>query len=128
MVQSAIEMERHMARLPKLKAHFFHSDAGNEPVREWLRTLSASDRKAIGDDIRTLQFGWPVGMPLTRPLGHGLHEVRSNLEGNRIARVIFAVEHDTVILLHGFIKKSQKMPKTDIDLARDRLKRLRASR
>ena len=78
-----------MARLPKLTVRFFRSDAGNEPVREWLKALSASDRKVIGDDIRTLQFGWPVGMPLTRPLGHGLHEVRSNLEGNRIARVIF---------------------------------------
>ena len=117
-----------MARLPKLRVRFFRSDAGNEPVREWLKALSANDRKVIGDDIRTLQFGWPVGMPLTRSLGHGLHEVRSNLEGNRIARVIFVVERDAAVLLHGFIKKSQKMSKTDIDLARDRLKRLRASR
>lgn len=102
----------------------FCTDAGNEPVREWLKSLSPDDRKVIGDDIRTVQFGWPVGMPLNRPLGGGLHEVRSNLGGNRIARVIFVVKDGTAVLLHGFIKKSKATPKPDLKLARDRLKKL----
>lgn len=113
-----------MAEQPKLPVRFFCTDAGNEPVREWLKSLSSDDRKVIGDDIRTVQFGWPVGMPLNRPLGGGLHEVRSNLGGNRIARVIFVVKDGTAVLLHGFIKKSKATPKPDLKLARDRLKKL----
>jgi phage-related protein len=113
-----------MAGLPKLGARFFRSDAGNEPVREWLKSLAPADRKLIGDDIRTVQFGWPVGMPLTRSLGGKLHEVRTPLGGNRIARVIFVVLNAEAVLLHGFIKKSQKTTKSDLALARERLKRL----
>jgi phage-related protein len=90
---------------------------GREPVRTWLKDLSLEDRKSIGDDIRTLEFGWPVGMPLCRSLGNGLWEVRSNLTGNRIARVIFCVHDQQAVLLHGFIKKTQRTPKADIDLA-----------
>lgn len=116
-----------MAGLPKLGACFFRTDAGNEPVREWLKSLSADDRKVIGDDLCTVQYGWPVGMPLSRPLGGRLHEIRSNLGNNRMARVIFAVLQNDAILLHGFIKKSRKTPKLDLDLARERLKRLLAS-
>lgn len=115
-----------MAGLPKLGVRFFRTDAGNEPVREWLKSLSADDRKVIGDDIRTVQHGWPVGMPLSRPLGGRLHEVRSKLGNNRIARVIFVVLQDEAILLHGFIKKSRKTPKSDLDMAQERLKRLLA--
>lgn len=110
----------------KLGVRFFRTDAGNEPVREWLKSLLADDRKVIGDDIRTVQYAWPVGIPLTRPLGGRLHEARSNLSGNRIARVIFFVIKDEAVLLHGFIKKSRKTPKADLDLARERLKRLLA--
>lgn len=117
-----------MAGLPKFGARFFRTSAGNEPVREWLKALAADDRKVIGDDIRTVQFGWPVGMPLTRNLGGRLHEVRSNLGGNRIARMIFVVMDDEAILLHGFIKKSQKIPKADLQLARERLKRVLESK
>ena len=113
---------------PKLAARFFRTDAGNEPVREWLKALPADERKTIGEDILTVQYGWPIGMPLTRALGGGLHEVRSDLGGKRIARVIFVVEGDTALLLHGFIKKTQKTPKQDLDLARQRLRRLRADR
>jgi phage-related protein len=113
---------------PKLTARFFRSDAGNEPVREWLKALPSDDRKTIGEDILTVQYGWPIGMPLTRALGGGLHEVRSDLGGNRIARVIFVVEGEAAILLHGFIKKTQKTSKQDLDLARERLRRLRAAK
>lgn len=113
---------------PKLTAWFFRTDAGNEPVREWLKSLPSENRKTIGEDILTVQYGWPIGMPLTRALGGGLHEVRSDLGGNRIARVIFVVEGEAATLLHGFIKKTQKTPKQDLELARQRLKRLRASK
>ncbi|MGH8402012.1 MAG: type II toxin-antitoxin system RelE/ParE family toxin [Gammaproteobacteria bacterium] len=115
-----------MAGLPKLGARFFHTSAGNEPVREWLKALAPEDRKVIGDDMRTVQYGWPVGMPLTRSLGGRLHEVRSNLSRNRIARTVFVVMNDEAILLHGFIKKTQKVSKADLELARERLKRLLA--
>jgi len=117
-----------MAKPPRLLVRFFRSETGNEPVREWLKSLSAADRKVIGDDIRTVQFGWPVGMPLNRPLGGGLHEVRSTLEGNRIARVIFVVKDGAGVLLHGFIKKSRATPKQDLQLARSRSKRLQSGK
>ena len=103
--------------LKRLPAAFFRLSSGREPVRDWLKGLSPEDRKIIGDDIRTLEFGWPVGMPLCRSLGNGLWEVRNNLTGKRIARVIFCVHDQQAVLLHGFIKKTQKTPKSDIDLA-----------
>ena len=109
---------------PTLSARFFRTDAGGEPVREWLLGLPVADRKTIGHDVKTVQFGWPLGMPLVEHLGGGLWEVRVRLE-NRIARVLFVLEGDTMVLLHGFIKKAQKTPKPDLDLARDRLKQLR---
>ena len=86
--------------------------------------LDPAHRKAIGDDIRTLQFGWPLGMPLVRKLEDGLWEVRTDLEDG-IARVIFTIDSREAILLHGFIKKGQKTPKEDLGTARKRLKRLR---
>lgn len=108
-----------MKRLP---AAFFRSAGGREPVREWLLDLSAEDRKIIGDDLRDLEFAWPIGMPLCRPLGGGLWEVRSDLAGSRIARVIFCVAHGHAVLLHGFVKKSQKTPRAALELARRRQK------
>ncbi len=109
---------------PTLSARFFQTDAGGEPVREWLIGLPAADRKMIGQYIKTVQFGWPLGMPLVEHLGGGIWEVRVRLE-NRISRVLFVLEDDTMVLLHGFIKKDQKTPKPDLDLARDRLKQLK---
>lgn len=108
----------------RLEALFFRTAAGNEPVREWLKALSPEDRKIIGDDLKTAQYGWPLGMPLIRKLEAGLWEVRSKLP-NRIARVIFTVEDDKMVLLHGFIKKSLKTPIQDLQLARQRLQSLR---
>ena len=93
-------------------------------MREWLLDLSRDDRKAIGCDIKTAQFGWPIGMPLIRKLEPGLWEIRSGSDRG-IARVIFTVENDVMVLLHGFVKKSAKTPSADLQVARDRRSRLR---
>ena len=82
------------------------------------------DRKTIGEDIKTVQLGWPLGMPLVRHLGGGLWEVRTRLD-NRIARVLFVLSGSTMLLLHGFIKKQQETPKADLDLAIERHKELK---
>ena len=111
---------------PVLEVLFFATGSGHEPVLEWLRGLPAPDRKSIGEDIKTVQFGWPMGMPLVRSLGGGIWEIRSRLE-NRIARVLFALEGATMVLLHGFIKKQQATPQPELVLARDRLKQLKRS-
>jgi phage-related protein len=100
-----------------LPARFYRSDSGREPVREWLKDLNAEDRRIIGEDIKDVEFSWPIGMPLVRPLGKDLWEVRSSLPHGRIARVLFCVEHDCMVLLHGFMKKTQKTPKQEINLA-----------
>lgn len=90
-------------------------------MRDWLHELSASDRKTIGEDIKTVQFGWPLGMPLIRKMDKDLWEVRIRVEG-RIARVLFTISTGRIVLLHGFIKKSQATPKPDLDLAKDRMR------
>jgi phage-related protein len=107
-------------RLKRLPARFFRLDSGREPVREWLKKLDPEDRKIIGEDIKDVEFAWPIGMPLVRALGNGLWEVRSTLTGGNIARVIFTVEHGSMMLLHGFIKKSQKTSRQDLELAHKR--------
>lgn len=106
----------------RLTVAFYRSASGTEPVRGWLKKLSDADRRNLGYDIGLLEFGWPMGMPLCRPLGGGLWEVRSSLAGNRIARVIFCVAHDRMVLLHGFIKKTQKTPQSEFELAHKRQK------
>jgi phage-related protein len=91
-------------------------------VREWLRELPVEDRKLIGEDIKDVEFSWPVGLPLVRPLGRGLWEVRSNITQGRTARVIFCVDRGQMFLLHGFIKKTRRTPPPDIGLALKRMK------
>jgi phage-related protein len=108
--------------LKRLPAHFYRSDSGREPVREWLTGLEAEDRKVIGGDIKDVEFSWPIGMPLVGSLGRELWEVRSRLPRGRIARVLFGVEQGRMVLLHGFIKKTQKTPRHDLDLALKRRK------
>ncbi|MDR3721192.1 MAG: type II toxin-antitoxin system RelE/ParE family toxin [Candidatus Acidoferrales bacterium] len=105
----------------RVPAIFFRTDAGGEPVRDWLKGLpSADDRKRIGEDIKTVEFGWPIGMPVCRTLRDGLCEVRTKLAQNRIARVLFYIDKQgRMVLLHGFIKKTQKTPDQDLDLARN---------
>jgi len=112
-------MAQHLKRLP---ARFYRSNSGREPVREWLLGLSAEDRKVIGTDIKDVEYSWPIGKPLIDSLGHGLWEVRSSLPRGRIARVIFCVAKGQMILLNGFIKKTQKTPQREIELALKRKK------
>ncbi len=106
---------------PTLQVRFYKTDAGTEPVRDWLRELSATDRKTIGEDIKTVQFGWPLGMPLVRKIEKDLWEIRVHLDA-RIARLLFTVSSGKIVLLHGFIKKSQATPQPDLKLAKDRMR------
>jgi phage-related protein len=105
---------------PLLDVVFYKTKAGHEPVREWLKSLPRDDRRAIGEDIKTAQYGWPLGMPLIRKMERGLWEVRSNISTG-IARVLVTVQGAMMILLHGFVKKSQKTPPNKLDTARRRL-------
>jgi len=113
-----------LAELKKLPAAFYQSSGGKEPVRDWLLALDEKSRRIVGRDIATAEFAWPVGMPLCRNLGGGLHEVRSSISGKRIARVIFVVHAGQMVLLHGLLKKAQKTPKGDLELARRRAKEI----
>lgn len=108
--------------LRKIPAAFYRSASGAEPVREWLRGLSAEDRKIIGRDIARVEYGWPIGMPTCRALGDGIYEVRSNLPGGRTARVLFCVEDRYLVLLHAFFKTTQKTPSAEMAIARSRQK------
>jgi phage-related protein len=105
--------------LKRIEAIFYRTAAGGEPVRDWLKEMRPiEDRKQIGVDIKTVEFWWPIGMPVCRPLGDGLYEVRSNLAGAKIARVSFiSTTGEEWSLLHGFIKKTQKTPQADLQLA-----------
>ena len=98
---------------------FFRTEAGNEPVRDWLKMLPKEDRHAIGEDLLTVQYAWPVGKPLVGYLDDGIWEVRSRLD-NRIARTLFIMVAEEIVLLHGFIKKLQRTPVHDLNLARRR--------
>jgi phage-related protein len=104
-------------RSQKIPVVFYRTPAGTEVVRIWLRGLEESDRNIIGQDLMRVQHRWPVGMPLCRALRDGLWEVRSDLTSNRIARVLFSVQQGELLVLHGFIKKSQKTPNEDLTLA-----------
>ena len=109
-----------MKRVP---ARFYRSASGTEPVRDWLLSLSKSDRARIGEDIKTVEFGWPVEMPPCRPMGGGLFETRTALK-DRIARVLFCIHSGQMVLLHGFIKKAEQTPQSELEMARDRMKSL----
>lgn len=108
----------------KLDAVFFQTELGTEPVRDWFQSLPKADRKVIGADPLKVQYTWPVGKPLVGGLGDGLWEVRSRLQ-DRIARVLFCINGAKMILLHGFVKKTQKTPNHELALARKRIKQLR---
>lgn len=107
---------------PTLDVIFFHTDSGQEPVLQWLRGLDKADRKVIGEDIRVVQIRWQLGMPLVKKIEDKLWEIRTHLSGRRIARILFSISDNQMLLLHGFIKKSQKTPKRDLNLARNRRK------
>ncbi len=103
-----------------LQVAFYQTNAGSEPVREWLKGLDKEERKIIGEDIKTVQLGWPLGMPLVRKVDKGLWEVRIQLN-KKIARVLFTAYEGMMVLLHGFVKKSQKTPANDLKLAKQRM-------
>ena len=103
-----------------ITVRFYKSESGNEPVREWLKGLSKDDKTIIGEDIKTVEFGWPLGMPLVRKLDKALWEVRSDITNKEIARVLFTVKNDVMVLLHGFKKKTQKTPDNDLKIAKER--------
>lgn len=103
-----------------INVRFYKSELGKEPVRDWLKNLSKKDKTIIGEDIKTIEFGWPLGMPLVRKLEKGLWEVRSDISNKEIARVLFTVKNDVMVLLHGFKKKTQKTPENDLKIAKER--------
>ena len=114
-----------MLRERPIAVRFFRLDSGREPVREWLKSMRPDERKVIGEDVKTLQFGWPVGMPLARKMNNDLWELRSTLDSG-IARTFFTVYGGQIILLHGFMKKAQKTPAKELALAKRRLSKLRS--
>ncbi len=111
-------------RSKKIAARFFEAANGNKPVRDWIVSLDPGDRRVIGKDIQKVEFGWPIGMPYCRPLGRGLWEVRSDISSGRIARTLFCITAGDMVLLHGFVKKTQKTPPQEINLALRRKKEL----
>jgi phage-related protein len=113
-----------------LPAVFCRTATGAEPVRKWLKALSREDKRIVGTDIATVEFGWPVGMPTCRSLAsrRGLWEVRSSLTHNRIARILFVVYQGQMVLLHGFIKKTQQTPEEELDLAVKRQKEVESGK
>lgn len=113
-----------MDRESPLEVRFFKTETGHEPAREWLKSLPKEEKKRIGEDIKTVQHGWPLGMPVVRKLCNGIWEVRTKL-ADKISRVLFTLLENQIIILHGFIKKTNKTPNDDLDLAIKRMKQLK---
>jgi phage-related protein len=108
--------------VPEIPVRFYRTSSGIGPVLEWLRDLPKEDRRVLGIDLMRVQVGWPIGMPLARSLGDGLWEMRSTLPSRRIARLLLCFHEGVIVVLHGFIKKTQKTPPDDLELARKRKK------
>lgn len=104
---------------------FFQLDSGREPVRDWLKALDRDSRRTIGEDVKTLQYGWPVGMPLARKMADELWELRSHIRPG-IARTFFTIHGNRIVLLHGFVKKARKTPSQELAIAKRRLTKLRS--
>ncbi len=111
----------------KLRVLFYRNASGREPVLDWLRGLDHEAKKIIGDDIKTVQYGWPLGMPLVKNLGHGLWEVRCQLR-NGTARIVFLVDKGMMVVVHGFMKKSRKTPRNELETARRRSLKLKGDK
>ena len=109
-----------MNGVPQFRVVFFKMESGREPVREWLKELDKEDRKRIGEDIKLVQFRWPLGMPMVRKMESDLWEVRTRLKNHMIGRTFFTIHDKEIALLHGFIKKSQKTPLNELKMARSR--------
>jgi len=110
-------------KAPRFACRFYRTNAGSEPVRDWLKSLPTEVRKDIGSDIQQVQWRWPLGKPLVDAFGGGLFEVRTSF-GDDIYRVLFCLDRSTMVLLHGFKKKSQRTAISDLDLARKRQRKL----
>jgi phage-related protein len=108
----------------KIPLIFFCSESGKEPVLAWLKSLPEAERQAIGRDLLRAQWRWPAGMPLCRPMGDGLWEIRTDLPTKRTARVLLCLHCEHLVALHGFIKKTRTTPDEDLALARRRKKEL----
>ena len=106
-----------------IPVRFYTENSGKEPVREWLKKLEKNDKKRVGEDIKSVQLRWPLGMPLVRSFGDGIWEIRSTLD-NRIARIFFVMKDGYIVLLHAFIKKTQKTPTTELAIVKKRAKSL----
>lgn len=104
----------------KLQAVFFKTEQDNEPVRDFLKGLPPDDKKTVGADIMAVEMSWPIGYPTVRKLDTDLWEVRTNISDKRICRVMFTVSGNKMVLLHAFIKKTQKTPKEDMELGKKR--------
>ena len=111
---------------PRLMVRFFRESTGTEPVRDWLKGLPSAAMREIGADIKTVQFGWPIGMPVVDHIDGEIWEVRTRL-ATRLARVLSCLDRDVIVLLHGFMKKERKTPRAELELARQRLKKLRSA-
>lgn len=111
-------------QLKRVPAIFYRTEAGSEPLRSWLKAMDPKDRRLVGEDIKTVEFGWPVGMPICRPMGDGLYEVRTRLPGSRMVRVFFYIDRrQRMVLLHGIVKKTRATPDADLDLARQNMRK-----
>lgn len=120
-LRGTVSASRLIKRIPAI---FFQTEAGSEPVRSWLKGMAREDRRLIGEDIKSVEFGWPIGMPTCRPLGDGLYEVRTDLPGNRIARVFFYVDtRQRIVLLHGILKRTRTTPQPDLAVARRNMRK-----
>lgn len=109
----------------KMRALFFRNSLGEEPVRQWLLEMGAADRKIIAADLLTVEYGWPVGMPLCRPIRGELWKIRSCLTGqNRIASVLFCTKDQNLVLLHGFMNEADRTSLNDFQVALNRRKEL----
>ena len=110
----------------KTSLRFYRNSSGHEPVRAWLKSLAEPEPKLVGQDLMRAQWRWPVGMPLCRPMGQGLWEIRTELPANRIARVLVCLHEGDLVALHAFIKKTRKTPDDELALARKRQRDLKS--
>ena len=111
----------YMKRKNPLACVFFETEQKNQPVRDFLLKLQREDRKKVGADIFTVQEGFPLGYPLVEKIDHDIWEIRSTI-ADGICRIFFTIYEETMVLLHGFVKKTKKLPKTELKTAHDRLK------
>ena len=110
-----------MEREKPLTTAFFQTEQGNQPCRDFILGLSRDDKREVGTKIFEVQKGFTLGLPLVRKMENDLWEIRVNLTDG-ICRIFFTVAENMMILLHGFVKKSQKTPQNELATAQNRLR------